>query len=129
MQKYAQFKLLRQSFSKAQQRMTLQANKHSTDRNFQIGDMVFIKLHPCSQYSVVAREFPKLATRYYGPYKIINKFGKCAYKVDLPANSDIHSVFHVSLLKVALTIEQEALAILSSFSSSNFMVEAFGNLD
>lgn len=70
-----------------------------------------------------------MATRYYGPYKIIDKFGKCAYKVDLPANSAIHSVFYVSLLKVALTIEQEVLALPSSFSSSNFMVEAFGNLD
>lgn len=28
---------------------------------------------------LLAREFPKLVTKYFGPYKIIDKFGKCAY--------------------------------------------------
>lgn len=107
----AVIQLLRQSIARAQQRMARQANKHRTNRTFQIGDLVFIKLHPYSQNSVVAREFPKLSAKFYGPYKIIDKIGKSAYKVNLPNDSAVHPVFHVSQLKAALTSEQEAQAL------------------
>lgn len=80
--------------------MEIQANKHITGKNFQIGDMVFLKLYPYSHCTVVAIEFPKLAARYYGPYKIIDKIGKCAYKLDLPAFAAIRPIYHVSLLKL-----------------------------
>lgn len=57
---------------------------------------------------MVASEFPKLVTKYYGPYKIIDKIGKCVYKLELPTTSVVHPVFHVSLLKSAVSAECEA---------------------
>ena len=41
----------------------------------------------------------KLSPKYYGPYKVFQKIGTMAYKLELPASSQVHLVFHVSCLK------------------------------
>jgi hypothetical protein len=64
-----------------------------------MGDQVWLKLQPYAQGSVASRISPKLSYRYLGPYEVESKVGSAAYKIKLPANSSIHPVFHVSLLK------------------------------
>lgn len=93
---------LQQQLKRAQDRMKAQADRHRTERSFEVGDSVLLKLQPFIQTSIAQRPFQKLAFRYYGPFKILAKVGAVAYKLDLPPTSKIHSVVHVSLLKKAV---------------------------
>ena len=43
--------------------------------------------------------FPKLATRYCGPFEILENIGPIAYILAFPASMRVHNLFHVSLLK------------------------------
>jgi hypothetical protein len=47
---------------------------------------------------MASRPYPKILLKFYGPYKILTKVGKVAYK-ELPQDSLIHPIFHVSQLK------------------------------
>jgi hypothetical protein len=45
----------------------------------------------------------KLAPRYIGPFKILERRGEMSYKLELPPKlSEVHDVFHVSQLRKCL---------------------------
>jgi hypothetical protein len=76
---------------------------------FVVGDHVYLKVSLMKgvQRFGVKR---KLAPRYVGPYRILEKRGEVAYKLQLPnAMSSIFPVFHVSQLKKCLRVPEERI--------------------
>jgi len=82
-------RLLKDNLTTTQSRMKHQADKHRSEREFSIGDWVFLHLQPYCQISIQVRSSMK-------------RIGPVAYRLDLSPDSKIHPVFHVSCLKKKL---------------------------
>nr|GEW31624.1 putative reverse transcriptase domain-containing protein [Tanacetum cinerariifolium] len=66
---------------------------------FQVGDKVTLKVSPWKGVVRFGKR-GKLNPRYVGPFKVLEKIGKVAYKLELPEElSRVHNTFHVSNLK------------------------------
>lgn len=61
--------------------------------------MVYLKLQPYRHTSLSTHRCLKLHSKYYGPFRILERIGTAAYKLLLPEGCQLHNVFHVSQLK------------------------------
>jgi len=100
--------LIKQHLARAQRRMKNQADKKRSERVFNVGDWVYLKLQPYVQSSLAPRANQKLAFKFFGPFQIEAQVGTVSYKLSLPSSSYIHPIFHVSQLKQALPVKYEA---------------------
>ena len=75
------------------------ADKQRRDVQFEEGTQVLVKLRPQRQSTATRSQYSKLAKRFYGPFRIVQRVGPVAYKLELPESSRIHKLFHCSLLK------------------------------
>ena len=64
--------VLRANLKKAQSRMKSQVDSKRRDLSFNVGDVVFLRLRPYWQKSLVKRLNEKFSLRYFGPYKIVH---------------------------------------------------------
>ncbi|GJR93370.1 putative reverse transcriptase domain-containing protein [Tanacetum coccineum] len=102
-------RLLRQRFSQIRERLKVvtdrqkcYADKRRKPLEFSVCDYILLKVSP---WKCVVRfgKKGKLAPRFFGPFKIIEKIGPVAYILDLPEELDgVHDTFHVSNLKKCL---------------------------
>ena len=113
--------LLKQNLVVAQARMKAQADQHRSDRSYQVGDWVFLRLQPYRQLSLISKGFLKLSPRYFGPFQILQQVGPMAYKLDLPSDCLIHPVFHVSCLKPKLGAHTTPFPTLPPIDSDGFL--------
>ncbi|GJV48592.1 putative reverse transcriptase domain-containing protein [Tanacetum coccineum] len=78
---------------------------------FQVGDKVMLKVSPWKRVIRFSKQ-EKLNPCYIGPFRIIDKVGTVAYRLELPEQlSRVHSTFHVSNLKKCLVDKPLAIPL------------------
>lgn len=82
-----------------QDRMKVYAERKMNDKEFEVGDWVYVKLQPYRQLTIRVNKQHKLFAKFYGPFQALEKIGTLAYKLELPPTALVHLVFHVSQLK------------------------------
>ncbi|KAL5555342.1 hypothetical protein UlMin_037578 [Ulmus minor] len=83
----------------AQSRQKSYADKRRRPLEFLVGDSVFLKVAPMKGVMRFGKK-GKLSPRYIGPFEILERIGKVAYRLALPPElSYVHNVFHVSMLR------------------------------
>ncbi|GJY68412.1 putative reverse transcriptase domain-containing protein [Tanacetum coccineum] len=89
----------------ARDRQKSYANIRRKPMVFQVGDRVMLKVSPWKGVMHFGKR-GKLNPRYVGPFKVIERVGTVAYKLELPQQlSRVHNTFHVLNLKKCLSDE------------------------
>jgi hypothetical protein len=63
--------------------MKTSAEKKIIFREFEMDDLVFLKLQPYINNSTFIRFIHKLDFKYYGPDRVLARVGKVAYQLEL----------------------------------------------
>ncbi|XP_066162141.1 uncharacterized protein, partial [Oryza sativa Japonica Group] len=91
----------------AQSRQKSYADNRRRELTFEAGDYVYLRVTPLRGVHRFQTK-GKLAPRFVGPYRILERRGEVAYQLELPSNMvGIHDVFHVSQLKKCLRVPEE----------------------
>jgi hypothetical protein len=93
---------IQENLKVAKLRQESYANKRRRHLQFEAVDHVYLKVSPMKgvkRFGVTGN----LSPRYIGPFPILEKCGKVAYKLELPPSlAGDHDIFHVSQLKKCL---------------------------
>ncbi|GJU93089.1 putative reverse transcriptase domain-containing protein [Tanacetum coccineum] len=94
--------VIRDGLKAAKDRQKSYADNRRKPLEFQVGDHVMLKVSPWKGV-VRFRKKGKLALRFVGLFKILERIGSVAYRLRLPKElSGVHDTFHVSNLKKCL---------------------------
>ncbi|GJW43256.1 putative reverse transcriptase domain-containing protein [Tanacetum coccineum] len=102
---------IKQRMQAARDRQKSYADLKRKPMEFQVGDRVMLKVSPWKGVVRFGKR-GKLNPRYVGPFKVLEKVGSVAYKLELPQElSRVHNTFHVSNLKKCYSDEPLAIPL------------------
>ncbi|GJS68574.1 putative reverse transcriptase domain-containing protein [Tanacetum coccineum] len=102
---------IKQRIQAARDRQKSYADLKRKPMEFQIGDKVMLKVSPWKGVVRFGKR-GKLNPRYVGPFKVLERIGSVAYKLELPEElSRVHNTFHVSNLKKCYADEPLAVPL------------------
>nr|GEX42503.1 putative reverse transcriptase domain-containing protein [Tanacetum cinerariifolium] len=102
---------IRQRLQAVRDRQRSYANVRRKPLEFQVEDRVMLKVSP-RKGVIRFRKRGKLNPRYIRPFKILERIGPVAYKLELPEElSNIHSNFYISNLQKCLSDESLVIPI------------------
>ncbi|WVZ72599.1 hypothetical protein U9M48_021032 [Paspalum notatum var. saurae] len=102
-----QVRFIQENLKRAQSRQKSYSDRRRRPLVFKEGDHVYLQVSPMKgvhRFGVKG----KLAPRYVGPFKISEKCGPVAYRLELPPRlAAVHDIFHVSQLKKCLRVPRK----------------------
>jgi hypothetical protein len=104
-----QVHMVRENLRVMQSRQKGYPDHRRRELSFEVGDFVYLKVSPMRGFQCFTVR-GKVATRFIGPFKILEKRGEVAYQLELPPQlCDVHDMFHVSQLKKCLRVPEEQI--------------------
>ncbi|GJR26420.1 putative reverse transcriptase domain-containing protein [Tanacetum coccineum] len=112
----------------ARDRQKSYANKRRRPLEFEVGDKVMLKVAPWKGVMRFGKG-GKLNPRYIGPFRIIERIGPVAYRLELPQElSRVHNVFYFCNLKKCLSDDTLVIPLeeIQLDNKLNFVEEPVG---
>ncbi|CAN6308396.1 unnamed protein product [Urochloa humidicola] len=103
---------IKQRLLQAQGIMKEAHDKDHREVEFAVGEWVWLHLNHRSAVAIKDSKDHKLSPKYYGPFKVLERIGAVAYRLQLPAKAKIHDVFHVAFLKKYIGESPQVIAQL-----------------
>ncbi|GKB56363.1 putative reverse transcriptase domain-containing protein [Tanacetum coccineum] len=107
------------------------ADRRHKPLEFEVGDKVMLKVSPWKGVIRFGKR-GKLNPRYIGPFKILDRVGTLAYRLELPEQLNrVHSTFYVSNLKKCFVDEPLAIPLdeIQIANKLNFIEEPVEIMD
>ncbi|KAK6144718.1 hypothetical protein DH2020_021538 [Rehmannia glutinosa] len=89
---------IRERIKAAQDRQKSYADPKRKELQFAVGEKVFLRVSPTKGIFRFGKR-GKLNPRNVGPYEVLERVGRVAYRLALHQECRIHNVFHVSMLR------------------------------
>ncbi|GJU37151.1 hypothetical protein Tco_1185505, partial [Tanacetum coccineum] len=94
--------LIKEKLKAARDRQKSYADNRRKLLEFEVGDQVLLKMSPSKGVMRFGKK-GKLASRYVGPFEMLERIGPMAYRLRFPKElSEVHDTFHVLNLKKCL---------------------------
>ena len=107
----AKVQVIRQRLKPASDRQKSYANLKKRDIEYEVGDNVFLKVSSWRKALPFGQK-SKLSPRFIGPYKILERIGPVAYRLEPPSKlAKLNNVFHVSMLRRYRSNESHILPV------------------
>lgn len=88
----------REYLLQAQARMKAEADEGRRPLELEVGQQVLLRIDG-DHFKPTPGTSKTLTRRYDGPYKVLARIGKAAYRIELPEHMHLHPMFHVSQLR------------------------------